>query len=231
MINGESKRSCENCPVSWRNFKNLSTSELRLVNDNRYEASFKPGEMIIKQGSPASSAVFLSAGLAKIFMESTDRKQFILEIARPTSMIVSPGVYVNSSNSYSVSALTPVHTCFISLQIINQLINQNAKFASGMVQDLSVKSLIMHNKLVSLSRKKMSGRLAEVLLYFADEVYKSNTYEMVLSRQELGEMTNMAKESVVRILKELESSGILISESSKIQILDMEKLVRISEKG
>ena len=63
--------------------------------------------------------------------------------------------------------------------------------------------------MVNLTQKKMPGRLAETLIYFSDEVFKTDEYEMILSRQELGEMTNMAKESVVRILKELEDSGVI----------------------
>lgn len=77
----------------------------------------------------------------------------------------------------------------------------------------------------------MSGRLADALLYFSDDVFKNDEYEMILSRQELGEMTSMAKECVVRILKEFEVSGVIYSDSSKIKILNKEKLVQISEKG
>jgi hypothetical protein len=44
-------------------------------------------------------------------------------------------------------------------------------------------------------------------------------------------MTNMAKECVVRILKELEDSGVIYSDASQIKILDREKLIQISEKG
>jgi CRP-like cAMP-binding protein len=54
---------------------------------------------------------------------------------------------------------------------------------------------------------------------------------MILSRQELGEMSGMAKECVVRILKELEDSGVIYSDASRIKILDREKLILISEKG
>jgi CRP/FNR family transcriptional regulator len=69
------------------------------------------------------------------------------------------------------------------------------------------------------------------LLYFSDVVFKSDDYEMILSRQELGEMTNMAKECVVRILKELEETGVIYSDSSKVRILNREKLLQISLKG
>jgi CRP-like cAMP-binding protein len=223
--------SCENCVVSWKNFKNLSKNEIKLLNENRYEATFKPGEILIKQGSPASSAVFLASGMAKIYIEGLDDRNFILGIALPTQLIVGPGVNIHARHSYSVSALTVVQSCFISMEIINQLVRQNAAFASGMIEDLSIKSYAVHNKLVSLTQKKMPGRLAEAILFFADEVYKSDDFDMILSRQELGELSNMAKESVVRILKELETSGVVKSDCSKIQILDREKLKLISERG
>lgn len=223
--------SCENCIVAWKNFKNLTDNELRLVNENRYEATFKPGEIILKQGSPAASAVFLASGIAKIYIEGLDGKNFILGIALPSRLILGPGVHVSNRHSYSVSALTIVQACFVSFDLLNQLISQNPKFALGMLEDLSVKSYAVHNKLVSLTQKKMPGRIAEALLFFSDEVFKADKYEIILSRQELGEMTNMAKESVVRILKELEGSGVIKSGYSRIEILDKEKLRLISERG
>jgi CRP-like cAMP-binding protein len=185
-------KSCENCIVSWKNFKNLSKSEIRLLDENRYEATFKPGEIILKQGSPASSAVFLGSGMAKIYIEGLDERSFILGIALPTHLIIGPGVHVHTRHSYSVSALTVVQTCFISIDIINQLIRQNAEFAAGMIEDLSVKSYAVHNKLVSITQKKMPGRLAEAILFFSNEIYKADVFDIILSRQELGEMTNMA---------------------------------------
>ncbi len=68
-------------------------------------------------------------------------------------------------------------------------------------------------------------------LYFSDGVFHKNEYEMILSRQELGEVTNMSSECVVRILKELEDSGVIYSGTSKVRILDKKKLIQISEKG
>lgn len=231
MYSGKVNNSCENCTVGWKNFRNLSKTELALVNENRYEASFKHGEIILKQGSPASHAVFLSKGMAKISIEGHDRKNYILEIALPSGLIVGPGVQVNHQNSYTVVALTQVHACFISLEIINQLVSRNPAFAAGMIADMSARSLAVHTKLISLTQKKMHGRLSEAILYFADVVYMADQFDMVVSRQELGEMTNMVKESVVRILKELEASGIVKADNSKIQILDKERLRMISERG
>jgi CRP/FNR family transcriptional regulator len=185
----------------------------------------------LKKGSPATSAVFLASGIAKIYIEGLDSKNFILGMALPTNLILGPGVHVMHRHSYSVAALTIVQTCFISFDLINQLVRQNPAFALGMMEDISLKSYNVHNKLVSLTQKKMHGRIAEALLMFSEEIFKSEEYNMILSRQELGEMTNMAKESVVRILKELEGTGVIEAGYSKIKIIDKEKLRLISERG
>jgi len=124
-----------------------------------------------------------------------------------------------------------VQACFINFEVFKQLVRKNGEFAQSLLEDISAKSQNTLNRMVNLSQKKMHGRLADALLYFSETVFKSDDYEMILSRQELGEMTNMAKECVVRILKELEDSGVIYSDSSSIRILDKEKLIQISAKG
>lgn len=223
--------NCANCSKGWKNFQLLTKSEIRLINENRYEATFKPGEVMLKQGSPTSNALFMADGMAKIYMEGLQGKNLILSIAQPGVLIMGPGAYVNSRHNYSVAAITTVHACFISFDIFKQLVRVNVEFAESLIEDISAKSLRTQIRMVNLAQKRMSGRLAEVLLYFSDEVFKNDEYEMILSRQELGEMTSMAKECVVRILKELEDSGVIYSDSSKIKILDRERLMQISEKG
>jgi CRP/FNR family transcriptional regulator, polysaccharide utilization system transcription regulator len=223
--------SCESCTRRWKNFQHLTKEELDLVNDNRYEATFKPGETIIKQGSPTSNALFMASGMAKSYIEGLNGKNFILSIALPGRLILGPGAYIDSRHTYTVAAITAVQACFINFEIFKQLVRTNGAFAESLLEDISTKSQGTLTRMVNLSQKKMHGRLADAILYFSDVVFKADEYEMILSRQELGEMTNMAKECVVRILKELEDSGVIYSDSSKIKILDREKLVQISVKG
>jgi CRP/FNR family transcriptional regulator, polysaccharide utilization system transcription regulator len=223
--------SCEGCTHGWKNFEHLKKNELQMINDNRYEATFKPGEIMIKQGSPTSNALFLSNGMAKMYIEGGTGKNFIIGVALPGMLVIGPGAYVNSRHTYSVSAITTVQACFISFEIFKHLVRENGEFAEGMLEDISVKSLQSHLRMVSLSQKRMSGRVADALLYFSNEIFRSDEYEMIFSRQELGEMTSMAKECVVRILKEFEDSGVVYSDSSKVKILDRDKLVQISERG
>lgn len=204
---------------------------MQLIDNNRYEAAFKPGEIMIKQGSPSTHALFMANGMGKTYIEGMNGKNFMMGIALPGRLILSPGAYTTARHTFTVAAITSVKACFVSFDVLKQVVRSNGLFAESMLKDMSYKSLATHQRMVHKSQKRMSGRLAEILLYLADDVFNSDEYEMILSRQELGELAGMAKECVVRILKEFEESGVVDSSSSGLKILDRQKLKMISEKG
>jgi CRP/FNR family transcriptional regulator len=231
MAGSNITNDCDKCTAGWKNFRHLTKSELELVNSSRYEATFKPGEVMIKQGSPSSNALFMATGLAKSYIEGLYGKNLILDIEKPGNLILGPGAFVNSRNSYSVAALTFIQACFVGSDILRKLARSNGPFAESLLEDYCQKSVKAHDRMVSIAQKRMLGRLADLLLYFSNDIFGSDEYEMILTRQELGEMTSMAKECVVRILKEMEDSGVIYSDSSKLKILDRQKLISISENG
>lgn len=222
---------CRTCMYRWANFKNLTDDELKEICDHRYHADFKPGEIIFKKGSPTSSAIFLISGMAKVFLEGLDGKNIIISIAKPGQMISGPGTYGDMRNHFTLTALTSVKACFIDMHVIKHLVHVNSVFAEGMLIDISNKALGMYFKLIGLTQKKMPGRLADALLYLSNSIFESDEFDLVLNRQELGEFTNMAKESVIRILKDLEDDGVISSNCSRVKILDKTKLQMISENG
>lgn len=222
---------CGSCPQAWPNFKNLSSAEMAELSRNRFQSSFTAGEMIFKAGSPTSNAVFLSSGIAKIYLEGYDGKKIILGLCKSGRIIVGPGAYVDSTHHYSLVAVTDVRACFIDMKLIKSYVQTNPSFGEGYMKDISEKSLRTFYKMMSLVQKKMPGRMAEGLLSLADEVFLSDEFNPILSRQELGELTGMAKENVVRILKEFSNEGIISTNGSIISILDKEKLKLISANG
>ncbi|MBW6534954.1 MAG: helix-turn-helix domain-containing protein [Mariniphaga sp.] len=89
----------------------------------------------------------------------------------------------------------------------------------------------MLNKLVVLTQKYMPGRVADTLLYLKNDVFKTNPFTVSLTRQDLADMSNMTKESLVRILPQFKSSGLIKTQGNTIEILDESRLQEISKKG
>jgi len=87
------------------------------------------------------------------------------------------------------------------------------------------------NKLVVLTQKYMPGRVADTLLYLKNDIFNSNPFTVPLTRQDLADMSNMTKESLVRILQQFKSSGLIKTQGNTIEILDESGLQEISRNG
>ncbi|MFN8257225.1 MAG: Crp/Fnr family transcriptional regulator [Bacteroidales bacterium] len=222
---------CIICAQKWPYFEHLTKEQFEKVNKVRFGARFKAREVIFKQGSPTSNAIILTSGLAKVHIEGYDGKNIILNIRKPNQLIAGPGAHVDNRNYYSLTALTDVMACFIDFNVLKELFLENNKFAESYLRFVSEKSINIFNKLMSSTQKRMHGRLAEGLIFLSDQIFEADRFENILSRQELGELTNMTKESVVRVLKEFNDENIIRVTSDHLEILDKPKLKKIMASG
>ena len=84
---------------------------------------------------------------------------------------------------------------------------------------------------MSLTQKQMHRRIADGLLYLANGFYKSSSFCLQISRQDIADMTAMSKDSAIRILKEFERDGIISLNGRALEILDMKQLHNVSQRG
>jgi CRP/FNR family transcriptional regulator len=77
----------------------------------------------------------------------------------------------------------------------------------------------------------MHGRMADGLLYLSKVFFKSDSFKLYLSRQEIADLTAMSKDSAIRILKDFERDGIISMQGNQLSILDTDQLLNISLKG
>lgn len=223
--------SCDMCNKKSQLFQMLSEEEEAILNMNRYEVVFKTGENIIKQGTAATHLIMLTSGMAKLFIEGLDSKNLILELIQPWKLFGGPGIYNDNRYHYSVTAIEPTSTCFIDCQQIKHLIRKNPDFAEAFIANFSYTSVKTLDRMVSLTQKQMHGRIADVLLYLSKEVYNSPDFELSLSRQDIGDLSGMTKDSAIRILKEFENEDIIKLEGKKVSIAKNRVLEEISLKG
>lgn len=224
-------KACETCNERSPLFSMLSKSELEVLNTERFEVVFNPGENIIKQGTSASHLVSLTSGMAKIYLEGIDRKNIILDIIMPWRIFGGPGVLTDLRYHYSVSSLTDTSACFIPVENFKKVIRLNPDFAEAFVKNWSVIAEKNYDRLISLTQKQMPGRIADMLLYLSNNVYKSDSFTLQITRQEIGDFSNMTKESATRILKDLENEGIIKIEGKTIMILKKDTLKDLSQRG
>lgn len=222
--------TCTECSCRSSLFKNLTEEELELVNRNRYEVTFKAGEIMFKQGTPSPHFICITEGLAKIYIEGLGKNQ-ILSLVKPVEYIFGPGVYFDNRHHYSAAAVEDSKACMVDVNAFKQIIRENPDFTEGFIRRISQLTVFNFEQLISLTQKQMHGRIADSLIYLCNDIYCSNPFNMTISRQDLADLSGMSKESAIRILKEFKEEKILKVEGKVFHILKPEALKQISEKG
>ena len=223
--------TCIQCMEKCDAFQALSHEELEKLDENRYETIYRTGEVIAKQGAPISHLVSLAEGLVKVVLETTGESDIILAIHKPAFLLTGPGLFVDNRYHSSVIALNECRTCYLDIKYLYRFFDNNPEFARRFNRNLGEQSILLSNRIRSLSQKNMAGRISEVLLGLQKDIFETNPFDLVLTRQELGEFTGMTKESVSRILKEFKEEQLIDIDDRRIEILDFDKLRDISRKG
>ncbi len=222
--------SCVDCKLKCDIYKALKESGEDFSCINPLHIYYDRHEYICKQGSSVTHAIYLVEGSAKLFIEGLNNRNITLYIMRPHSYIGLLSFFETPSYSYSVKALEETHICMVDLDRIKRLYIENHNFLLNLNQAFgkSVSSIL--SKIITLNQKNIRGRIADSLLYLA-KLYENDTFRMLLSRKELGELSAISEENAVRLLGEFKREGIISVDGKTIEILDKKLLEKISEVG
>jgi CRP/FNR family transcriptional regulator len=84
---------------------------------------------------------------------------------------------------------------------------------------------------ISLAHKQKEGRIADIILYLADEVYHDSSFYLSLTRKEIAEFAGCSTENVIMTLSKWQNEGIIAIDGKLFEIKDMEKLKYLSKIG
>lgn len=212
-------------------FDLLTPEEKELVDTRSVLVNYKKGEMICKQGSFASHIMYLEKGLVKIYLEGNP-KDLILTITPQKNLMGLQALYEgNNTFLYSISTYTDSAVRLIDIQIFKQLLKQNPLFGYRIINILNESTSQSYGRFFSLTQKQLHGRLADILLCLSRKIFKSESFDLPLTRSDLSDLTSMSTESVIRIMKDFKDDGIIDINNKSITLLDLPRLDNISAKG
>ncbi len=208
----------------------LNDCQLDVLNENSTQMKFQPGEVLIKQDSPTNSVIYIKSGLVKIHTRGHNRER-IMNIAKAPSYLCLDSAFGDKLNHFSATALEPTSVCYIDSKTFTNFIEENGKFAYQVIQSMGRGELQNFHYLIDIAQKQNMGRVAHTLLFLSKDIYKSNTFNLPLSRQELADLTGITRESISRILHNFHNEDLIHIEGRKILLKNERVLKEISEKG
>jgi CRP/FNR family transcriptional regulator, polysaccharide utilization system transcription regulator len=222
---------CNKCLFRHITCQYATEEEFEIIRRASIPLRFKKGEPIFKQGTKSTHLVFLHKGIVKFIYEDESRKSFITAIVKGTKLLGSANLFFHETNIFSVVAVEDCDICLID----NSLLLSVAARHGNLVLEMAERTLGMFQSsilnFISLANKQVNGRIADILIYLWEYVYKDSEYPFELSRKEIAEFAACSYENVIITLSRFNKEGIITLDGRKIIINDIEKLNIISKRG
>lgn len=222
--------ACKNCQFKSSATKLLNEKEIGKLENNCAEIELKKGDMIFRQGVLSSNIVYLKNGIVKLHIENHYKEQIIKIIKSPAYLGI-PTTFDEKYNHYSAAALEKSTACFIDIETFKQFVQNNGNFAYEIIVELCRNEIGLFHRYVNRTQKNTRGRIANTLIFFSEEIYKSNSYKLPLTRSEFGNYVDTTRESVSRILTEFNNDGLINLKGKQVKILSKKHLEMISKTG
>jgi len=232
MSSFKKSASCFNCNNKLNLFCYFTEEQLSQVDEERQEVRFRAGETIFKNGGPLTHMICITSGKVKVYLEDElTNKRIILKIAKPVEMILGPGFLVDNRHHFTAVALEDTAACYIEITRHKEVMAENPEYSMAIVKHINEIVLNQFDKMMSLTNKHTHGKLAETLLYLSDKIYLNTEFETKLSRQDIGDLSGMTKETTIRTLKDFTTEGLIDCNNNHFKLLEIEKLRNISKTG
>lgn len=223
--------SCKSCAYLYLLFDGLSDEEYTLLNHQRHEYKYDRGEIIRKEGEIVKSFLYVRDGLVKLYKTDSNGKDHIISINKPGDFINLLSIFSSLKNNFSISALEETQVCEVELSVLTKLIRENGNFALRILNRISKISDEIIESNFQINKKQVSGRIAFILVFFADKIYHSRTFKLPLTRREIGQLISMTTENVIRTLSEFNKDGIIRIDNKTITILEYDRLINFDKVG
>ncbi len=212
----------------------LTPQQQEMVNNNFSIQNYKKNEVIYYEGEKPSNMMCLLAGKVKIYKDGVGGRSQIIRVLKPVEYFAYRAFFGGGDFITAAAAFEPSTICFIPMNIIESITNENNHVAMFFIKRLAIDLGISDERTVNLTQKHIRGRLAENLLFLKDSYGVEEdgyTLSIYLSREDLANLSNMTTSNAIRTLSNFSNEHLIAIDGRKIKIIDEEKLKRISRIG
>lgn len=225
-------------PIERWNF--ITQSVLRVLSEEDYrdlfshqsDQQYHKGGIIFREGAIPSGIFIVQNGKVKKYKTDKEGKEQIIYVANEGELIGYHAVLAEERYPDSAAALENSLVSFIPKEDFIAILHRSPYFAHQLLKTLSHEFTVLANSISVFAQRTAPERLAIALIVFREKFKDKTTggagTVLNISRNDLANMAGIAKENVIRLLKDFKAEGILETEGRKIRILDIRSLVKKS---
>jgi CRP/FNR family transcriptional regulator/CRP/FNR family cyclic AMP-dependent transcriptional regulator len=210
-------------------FANLSPADRRAISSGLIQRTFASGDTIVHEDDDEHQTFFIIvSGSVHVAVNSSEGKQAILATLRSGEFFGEMAVLDGEPRSASVVAAEPCRLLMLYRKAFLDILQRYPKIAIAMLIEMSRRQRRSNRHINTLSMMSVYGRVAEVLLQLAKE-HGRKTGSMIIidkrpTHQTIAEMAGTSRETVSRVLSQLQKKRYLTMDRKRLVILNEAKL-------
>jgi CRP/FNR family transcriptional regulator, polysaccharide utilization system transcription regulator len=221
--------SCANCGNENSIFCCLPHVDLDKLAENKDNNFFKKGQVIFYEGNHPHGMYCIYKGKVKISKLGDEGKEQIVRFAGEGELLGYRSSLSNESYKATATAMEDCYICHLPKDKFNEALHNNSKFSLEIIRLLSEDLKKSEQNLINISQKPVRERIAETLINLKKRFgfeEDNKTLSVTLTRREIGDIAGTTTETTIRTLSDFVKEGTIQLEGKKIQILDLNKLIR-----
>ena len=202
-------------------FANLGPRELGVLSSVAVRKTYRRDEFIVRETDPGSAFYLIASGRVKVCLYSADGQETILSFLTKGDFFGEMALFLESTRTANVVAMEPTEVFQIHRQQFYTLLQQHFNITRKIFETLCLRLKQANFSIDSLAHLDVSGRLARFLIEQAKTAgVRMNDWTVIprLTHQEIAGKVVTSRETVSRLLKQLECSGCLMSKRDGIYI-------------
>ena len=208
----------------------LPEEDQQFLLSNQSDQQYGRGEVIFREGAVPQGIFMVQSGTVKKYKSDKLGKEQIIYVAGKGELIGYHALLAEERYPDSAAAMEHSLVSFIPKEDFNDVVHRSHPFALRLLKALSHEFTVLANSISVFAQRTAAERLAIVLVVlrekFKDDDAKMQALELNISRTDLANMAGIAKENVIRLLRDFKEEGIIETDGRRIRILDIQSLVK-----
>ncbi|MDR6782774.1 CRP-like cAMP-binding protein [Pedobacter africanus] len=210
-------------------FSCLTETEYHNLITKQGAQKYEKGQTLFKEGMVPTNICFIHQGKVKKYKIGPAGKEQIIYVAHKNELIGYHAVLAGERYPDSAATLEESIITFIPREDFLQALRHSNAFATRLLKALSHEYAVLANHISLSTQGTAAERLATALILLREksktETAAGEAPVIDLSRTDLANMAGIAKENVIRLLKEFKTEQILETDGRKIFVKNIAKLV------
>ena len=197
----------------------------------KHRRLLKRGDLLYRLGDPKRAVYAIRCGSIKSYVTTDDGRVQITGFHISGELLGLGAIAANHTTS-EARVLETTMVCEVPLDVLKMYCREVPSVREEVIKVMSNEILDNQELMLLLGKKNAEERLATFLLGFSRRFQKRNyspfTFNLSMSRSDIGNYLGMAEETVCRVFTRFQDDGLLTTERRQVRIHDLARLKAIA---